>query len=104
MIGASTPLLPRRWRSTLTRPPSLAADNIEQNVFHVTQDTRGAAEQLTQAHASQRRAGRRAMCLLMILLVVLSVVFVAVSSIQSVTARLGRRLLICALSHLQILS
>ncbi len=55
------------------------ADNIEQNVFHVQQDTRGAAEQLTEAHASQKRAGRRALCLLMILLVVLSVVFVAVS-------------------------
>lgn len=56
------------------------ADNIEQNVFHVTQDTRNASEQLVEAHASQRRAGRRAFCLLMILLVVLSIVFVAVSS------------------------
>jgi t-SNARE complex subunit (syntaxin) len=54
------------------------ADNIEQNVFHVTQDTRATNEQLVQAHASQKRAGRRALCLLIILLVVLSVVFVAV--------------------------
>ena len=54
-------------------------DNIEQNVFHVTQDTRNASEQLVEAHASQRRAGRRAFCLLMILLVVVSIVFVAVS-------------------------
>ncbi|BGP55135.1 hypothetical protein JCM8202_002806 [Rhodotorula sphaerocarpa] len=55
-------------------------DNIETNVISVARDTHGASEQLTQAHAYQRKAGRRMFCLLLVFLVVLGVVLLAVLS------------------------
>ncbi|GAA6041075.1 hypothetical protein JCM8097_004707 [Rhodosporidiobolus ruineniae] len=55
-------------------------DNIETNVISVASDTRGAATQLTQAHAYQRKAGRRMFCLLLVFLLVLTVVLLAVLS------------------------
>lgn len=53
-------------------------DNIESNISSVAVDTAGAAEELTIAHEYQRKAGRRALCLMLILIVVVSVVLVAV--------------------------
>ncbi|GAA5990976.1 hypothetical protein JCM10908_000106 [Rhodotorula pacifica] len=55
-------------------------DNIETNVISVARDTHGASEQLTQAHAYQRKAGRRMFCLLLVFLLVLAVVLLAVLS------------------------
>ncbi|KAL7338316.1 t-SNARE, partial [Rhodotorula toruloides] len=53
-------------------------DNIETNVISVARDTRGASDQLTQAHAYQRKAGRRMFCLLLVFLLVLTIVLLAV--------------------------
>uniref|UniRef100_A0A0K3CGS8 FGENESH: predicted gene_9.106 protein n=1 Tax=Rhodotorula toruloides TaxID=5286 RepID=A0A0K3CGS8_RHOTO len=53
-------------------------DNIETNVISVARDTRGASDQLTQAHAYQRKAGRRMFCLLLVFLLVLTTVLLAV--------------------------
>ncbi|KDE04522.1 hypothetical protein MVLG_05088 [Microbotryum lychnidis-dioicae p1A1 Lamole] len=55
-------------------------DNIETNVRSVASDTRGASTELTQAHAYQRRAGRRMFCLLLTFLLVLSIVLLAILS------------------------
>ncbi|GAA5879493.1 hypothetical protein JCM3774_002698 [Rhodotorula dairenensis] len=52
-------------------------DNIETNVISVARDTHGASDQLTQAHAYQRKAGRRMFCLLLVFLVVTAVVLLA---------------------------
>lgn len=54
-------------------------DNIESNVISVANDTQGASEELTSAHDYQRKAGRRALCLLLIFIVVLAIVLIAVS-------------------------
>ncbi|GAA6021078.1 hypothetical protein JCM10207_003356 [Rhodosporidiobolus poonsookiae] len=55
-------------------------DNIETNVTSVARDTHGASTQLTEAHAYQRKAGRRMFCLLLVFLLVLAVVILAVLS------------------------
>lgn len=55
-------------------------DNIETNVQAVARDTHGASTQLTEAHAYQRKAGRRMFCLLLVFLLVLTVVLLAVFS------------------------
>ncbi|GAA5991300.1 hypothetical protein JCM11641_002816 [Rhodosporidiobolus odoratus] len=55
-------------------------DNIETNVTSVARDTQGASTQLTEAHAYQRKAGRRMFCLLLVLLVVVAVVLLALLS------------------------
>ncbi|GAA5840208.1 hypothetical protein JCM3766R1_004128 [Sporobolomyces carnicolor] len=55
-------------------------DNIETNVQSVARDTHGASTQLTEAHAYQRKAGRRMFCLLLVFLLVLTVVLLAVFS------------------------
>ncbi|GAA5855385.1 hypothetical protein JCM8547_009061 [Rhodosporidiobolus lusitaniae] len=55
----------------------LMIDNIETNVISVARDTHGASTQLTEAHAYQRKAGRRMFCLLLVFLLVLSVVLLA---------------------------
>ena len=54
-------------------------DDIGNNIFSVASDTSGAAQELTTAHEYQRRAGRRAACLMLILAVVVGVVLLAVS-------------------------
>lgn len=48
-------------------------------MISVARDTHGASDQLTQAHAYQRKAGRRMFCLLLVFLLVLAVVLLAVS-------------------------
>lgn len=53
-------------------------DNIESNIDSIAVDTSGAAEELTTAHEYQRRAGRRALCLMLVLVVVIAVVLLAV--------------------------
>ena len=55
------------------------SDNIETNLLSVARDTHGASTQLTEAHAYQRKAGRRMFCLLLVFLLVLTVVLLAVS-------------------------
>ncbi|KZT28803.1 t-SNARE [Neolentinus lepideus HHB14362 ss-1] len=55
-------------------------DNIESNISSIAVDTSGAAEELTTAHEYQRRAGRRALCLMLVLVVVVAVVLIAVLS------------------------
>ena len=53
-------------------------DNIESNISSIAVDTAGAAEELTTAHEYQRKAGRRALCLMMVLVIVIAVVLLAV--------------------------
>lgn len=56
----------------------LPPDNIESNIDSIAVDTSGAAEELTTAHEYQRKAGRRALCLMLVLVVVIGVVLLAV--------------------------
>lgn len=76
MIGGF--MLP--FLSSLRADRSSSTDNIETNVRSVASDTRNASVQLTEAHAYQRRAGRRMFCLFLIFLLVLSIVLLAVSA------------------------
>jgi len=55
-------------------------DNIENNIDSVHMDTSRAAEELTQAHEYQRRAGKRAACLMLVLIVVVAIVLLAILS------------------------
>ena len=55
-----------------------SVDNIESNISSIAVDTAGAAEELTTAHEYQRKAGRRAICLMLVLIVVVAVVLLAV--------------------------
>lgn len=55
-----------------------SSDNIESNISSIAVDTAGAAEELTTAHEYQRKAGRRAICLMLVLIVVVAVVLLAV--------------------------
>lgn len=55
------------------------ADNIESNISNVAADTQAAVQELTQASEYQRKAGRRAACLMLILVVVIAIVLLAVS-------------------------
>ena len=60
------------------------SDNIESNIDSIAVDTAGAAEELTTAHEYQRKAGRRALCLMLILVVVVAVVLLAVRIILKI--------------------
>lgn len=53
-------------------------ENIESNVTSVARDVRGANEELGQASEYQRKAGRRALCLMLVLIIVVAVVLLAV--------------------------
>jgi len=53
---------------------------VESNINSVALDTSGAAEELNTASAYQRKAGRRAVCLMVILVIVVAVVLLAVLS------------------------
>ncbi|KAK4053374.1 SNAP receptor [Microbotryomycetes sp. JL201] len=55
-------------------------DNIETNVRNVANDTRNASVQLTEAHAYQRKAGKRMFCLFLVFVLVLTIVLLAVLS------------------------
>ncbi|WFD36193.1 SNAP receptor [Malassezia cuniculi] len=52
-------------------------DNIEYNIGNIASNAQGADRELLQAHAYQRRAGRRALCLTMIVGLVVALVLVA---------------------------
>ncbi|KAE9403819.1 t-SNARE [Gymnopus androsaceus JB14] len=65
---------------TLVHQQGGMLDNIENNIDSVHVDTSRAAEELTQAHEYQRKAGRRAACLMLILIVVVAIVLLAVLS------------------------
>ena len=60
------------------------ADNIESNISSIAVDTSGAAEELTAAHQYQRKAGRRALCLMLVLIVVVAIVLLAVRVLRFV--------------------
>ena len=59
-------------------------DNIELNVSSVAADTGSAADELRTAAVYQRKAGRRAACLLLIVVFVLAIVLLAVSDFPDV--------------------
>ncbi|KAN0087672.1 t-SNARE [Tylopilus felleus] len=63
---------------TLVNQQGGMLDNIESNVYSISADTRGAAEELTTASEHQRKAGRRAACLMLIITFVVALVLVAV--------------------------
>jgi t-SNARE complex subunit (syntaxin) len=55
-------------------------DNIELNISSVAVDTSSASQELTTAAEYQRRAGKRAACLMLILAIVVAIVLLAVRS------------------------
>ena len=57
-------------------------DNIEYNITSIATNTSGADRELVSAHEYQRKAGRRAACLLMIVGIVIAIVLLAVSAAQ----------------------
>jgi len=65
---------------TLVAEQGSMLDNIESNISSIAVDTSGAAEELNTAHAYQRRAGRRALCLMLVLIVVVAIVLLAILS------------------------
>ncbi|KAK7689840.1 hypothetical protein QCA50_006479 [Cerrena zonata] len=65
---------------TLVQEQGGMLDNIESNISSIAVDTAGAAEELTTAHDYQRRAGRRALCLMVVLVIVIAVVLLAILS------------------------
>lgn len=56
----------------------LLPDNIESNISSVAVDTSQAASELTSAAEYQRKAGRRAACLMLVLIIVVAIVLLAV--------------------------
>jgi len=65
---------------TLVNQQGTMIDNIELNISSVEVDTGNAAEELTTAAVYQRRAGRRAACLMLVLVFVVAIVLLAVLS------------------------
>ncbi|TFK48726.1 t-SNARE [Heliocybe sulcata] len=65
---------------TVVNEQGTMIDNIESNISSIAVDTSGAAEELTTAHDYQRKAGRRALCLMLVLVVVVLVVLLAILS------------------------
>ena len=57
-------------------------DNIESNISSIAVDTTGAAEELRTASDYQRKAGRRAACLMVIVALVICIVLLAVSDLS----------------------
>ncbi|KAI6156474.1 t-SNARE [Pisolithus thermaeus] len=65
---------------TLVNQQGGMIDNIESNIYSVAADTQGAAQELTVASEYQRKAGRRAACLLIIIVFVMAIVLIAILS------------------------
>ncbi|KAI9573494.1 t-SNARE [Boletus coccyginus] len=63
---------------TLVNQQGGMLDNIESNVYSIASDTRGAAEELSTASEHQRKAGRRAACLMLIIVFVVALVLIAI--------------------------
>jgi len=55
-------------------------DNIEVNIGSIARDTGDAAQELDSAHDYQRKAGRRAACLMIVLVFVVAIVLLAILS------------------------
>ena len=70
-----------------------ATDHIGNNIFSVANDTSDAAQELTTAHRYQRKAGRRAACLMFVLAIVVAIVLLAVCAFISPFMRLSKHLL-----------
>ncbi|KAJ2911534.1 hypothetical protein MD484_g8881, partial [Candolleomyces efflorescens] len=66
---------------TLVNQQGTMLDNIEMNISSVAVDTGAASEELTTAAEYQRKAGRRAACLLLVLVFVVAIVLLAVNSL-----------------------
>ena len=64
---------------TCSLDSQIRSDNIESNISSIAVDTSGAAEELSTAHEYQRKAGRRAACLMIVIVIVVCVVLLAVS-------------------------
>ena len=64
---------------TYDAPPS--SENIEANVTNSSRHVREANEELGQASEYQRKAGRRALCLMIVVVIVVAIVLLAVSVI-----------------------
>ncbi|KAF7318935.1 SNARE domain protein [Mycena chlorophos] len=65
---------------TLVQQQGTMLDNIESNISSVAADTQSGAEELTTAAEYQRKAGRRAACLMLILVFVTVIVLLAILS------------------------
>ncbi|KAG6820619.1 hypothetical protein H0H93_014222 [Arthromyces matolae] len=65
---------------TLVGEQGQMIDDISNNIFSVHTDTREAAQELVTAHQYQRKAGRRAACLMLVLAVVVAIVLLAILS------------------------
>ncbi|KJA16949.1 hypothetical protein HYPSUDRAFT_46867 [Hypholoma sublateritium FD-334 SS-4] len=65
---------------TLVNQQGSMIDNIELNISSVAVDTASASQELTTAADYQRRAGKRAACLMLILAIVAGVVLLAILS------------------------
>jgi len=65
---------------TLVNQQGSMIDNIESNLYSIANDTQGAAEELSTASEYQRKAGRRAACLMIIMVIVIAVVLLAILS------------------------
>ncbi|KAJ7049887.1 t-SNARE, partial [Mycena amicta] len=65
---------------TLVQQQGGMLDNIESNISSVAADVSSGADELHSAADYQRKAGRRAACLMMVLVVVTAVVLLAVRS------------------------
>ncbi|PVF97642.1 t-SNARE [Serendipita vermifera] len=63
---------------TIVNQQGTMIDNIESNISSVENDTRQADRELVTAHDYQRKAGRRAACLMIILIVVVTIVLIAI--------------------------
>ncbi|KAG9315678.1 t-SNARE [Chiua virens] len=63
---------------TLVNQQGGMLDNIESNIYSIASDTRGAAEELSTAAEHQRKAGRRAACLMLIIVFVVAIVLMAI--------------------------
>lgn len=62
-------------------------DNIESNIVNVASDVDSAGHELRTAHAYQRKAGRRMLCLMLILGFVAAIVLLAVSVLSFVLVK-----------------
>ncbi|KII86937.1 hypothetical protein PLICRDRAFT_113748 [Plicaturopsis crispa FD-325 SS-3] len=69
---------------TLVNQQGGMLNNIEANVNSIAVDSSGAAEELGTAHEYQRKAGRRAACLMIVLVIVVAIVLLAVSQLPDV--------------------
>jgi len=65
---------------TLVNEQGGMIDNIESNIGSIAVDTGAAARELTTAREYQRKAGRRAACLMIVLVIVICIVLLAVLS------------------------